>query len=1036
MKKQIFYILLIILLANSVYSLTINKPTDSQNIYNTLSLTLNTSAINYTNATWYSWNNVVNYTLCSTGSDCSDNETIITIPRQGYYNISVWANDSLGNITSEIATNVFVGNKTDLDNASIIADLKVGNILEPEYYTTIMRWDISTLGLEDKLIKRANMMLFIYNIYFSFGRNITIYRGKDYTWNESSSASDINLIAQDIETNTTMTSETDDTYTLFNVTEIVNADKNQNSTTFRIYDSRYVQPAVIWASDNTGLYIGSEAYYAFCDRENSCGWNKSPYLNISYYNTNQNPNTTNIIANNTKLNTTNNHNFTYQVSDDNDYVINATLFVNNIPNASTSQPSLDVQNSISFNASSGTYDMFIRSYDSDGVYNDSTSYVIRINSPPTMTSLELNKTSGVTDSNVLNCTAIGIADTDSEDIVTYNYEWYKNSVAQGYNNASVGSSEFTAGDQWYCEAHVTDNYLNSSKYTSSTIAISSSYVAPSIDFINATTGSTGINSTAINPTNNNSWINLSVTFTDANTELWTAYFCTTPTWSNCLNNVSGTTLCISTKNSTEKTLNCKIDANRGSSGTNNYYTFVQDNNTFVSTGRINTYNLNLFPNTPTLTNNTFVNNNWFLINFTSTDADNDLLNYTIYGNSSTDTMQQLQSSNLSYYNWTGLSDGVYYTKAYSTDEHAYSSLVNSSIFIFTVDSIDPQLSVTSPTHDSIYNSQLVSLTISATDINLNKCYYDIYYKDTGTLKESDYDIGCSGTTFLSAPYYSGGYNLKVYVNDSAGNTDSTEINFTTVAPASSTPQLTGGGSTGGTETIIVVKEGNFTMETESGSDSYNIIAIPGSNITKLVCLTNLGGTATTLSMSCLGENNSICEWISFSDKQVTLLPNKNIKKCVDVNIAIPKNAKYGAEYYFSVIASDQEGNKGALGFTVNLGRVVGYVQEFFRKLIKPWKTIPFSKWKEGTSDLGIANIFPILAFTILIPILFYLILSKLPTLGYGLFPFFGIFIIGPIINITRRKFRKKRIKKLFADIIQINKIWTPIWVFLVVTIII
>lgn len=125
-----------------------------------------------------------------------------------------------------------------------------------------------------------------------------------------------------------------------------------------------------------------------------------------------------------------------------------------------------------------------------------------------------------------------------------------------------------------------------------------------------------------------------------------------------------------------------------------------------------------------------------------------------------------------------------------------------------VDLYYPNLTVTSPVQSTTYYTETVSLTISTADLFRDKCFYDLYYKDSGILKVSNNDIDCSGTTTLDTPYYSGGYMLNVSVNDSAGQVNSTIINFTTIAPPTPVQPPSGGGSA----TIKNITIINFTKE--------------------------------------------------------------------------------------------------------------------------------------------------------------------------------------------------------------------------------
>lgn len=90
----------------------INSPTE---IVNTKAFTINITNSNGFNQTIiYSWNNgTTNTTLCN---DCTaKNWTEYTFLKQGFFNLTVWANNSTGSIQINYSNNIFVGNDTFLN---------------------------------------------------------------------------------------------------------------------------------------------------------------------------------------------------------------------------------------------------------------------------------------------------------------------------------------------------------------------------------------------------------------------------------------------------------------------------------------------------------------------------------------------------------------------------------------------------------------------------------------------------------------------------------------------------------------------------------------------------------------------------------------------------------------------------------------------------------------------------------------------------------------------------------------------------------
>lgn len=91
----------------------INKPTDNQEVLNTLSMLINTSQAGYNQTIWYSLDNgISNKTLCMNSLECQTNANFT---HQGFFNVTIWANKTTGEKTYKTISNVFVGNQTTYD---------------------------------------------------------------------------------------------------------------------------------------------------------------------------------------------------------------------------------------------------------------------------------------------------------------------------------------------------------------------------------------------------------------------------------------------------------------------------------------------------------------------------------------------------------------------------------------------------------------------------------------------------------------------------------------------------------------------------------------------------------------------------------------------------------------------------------------------------------------------------------------------------------------------------------------------------------
>lgn len=90
--------------------LIINTPSDNDELLNTKNETINISATTYNDTIWYTINEGKTNTTLFLKSE--ENETSFMYPRQGYFNLTVYANKSDGTEISQTVENIFVGNIT------------------------------------------------------------------------------------------------------------------------------------------------------------------------------------------------------------------------------------------------------------------------------------------------------------------------------------------------------------------------------------------------------------------------------------------------------------------------------------------------------------------------------------------------------------------------------------------------------------------------------------------------------------------------------------------------------------------------------------------------------------------------------------------------------------------------------------------------------------------------------------------------------------------------------------------------------------
>jgi len=137
-------------------------------------------------------------------------------------------------------------------------------------------------------------------------------------------------------------------------------------------------------------------------------------------------------------------------------------------------------------------------------------------------------------------------------------------------------------------------------------------------------------------------------------------------------------------------------------------------------------------------------------------------------------LEQTNSSGLNNTNYVfteSLTDGVYNWTCIGYDDEANTGTFTARTF--TVDTTSPTIDLVSPneTFDYMYENFTLQLNFTATDTNLDTCWYD--YNDTNNTME------CSTGVLNSSNfnYTKDVNNLTVYANDSVGNTGSQLISW-------------------------------------------------------------------------------------------------------------------------------------------------------------------------------------------------------------------------------------------------------------------
>jgi len=435
-------------------------------------------------------------------------------------------------------------------------------------------------------------------------------------------------------------------------------------------------------------------------------------------------------------------------------------------------------------------------------YYNSTTITIQ-NYNVTLDTISLNDTT-VTDVEDLNCTLGTIIDIDGDTLIPY-YDWLLEGVSQGITTSNLSNTRTTIDDIWQCRSWIGDTYVNSSNRTSGSVAIESSYIAPIINYTNATAFGSTKQSDSINPTNNNTLINISINITDANVgDNWTGVVCTTSDFSNGNCSSSSNFLCSTAKNTSFYNLWCTINISSYASGSFTYYTSVRDNTSLDSSALSGTFWVN-HPTSlstirePTL-NNSKKNRNWTILNSSCSDANSeDTIMYSYYNNLS-GSFDLIYNSTTSSYNFTNLNETTYYIISNCKDDSNYTS-GNSSIYYFSIDITIPNGSVSAPVQGTTYTSRTITLTQLANDTNLDSCFYSVMQPLINAVDIVNTTTSCSFISNFNVSA-STDFTLYFYVNDTAGNLNLTTINFSVDTSSNS-----GGGGGGGAVKIQTIYQG-------------------------------------------------------------------------------------------------------------------------------------------------------------------------------------------------------------------------------------
>ena len=397
---------------------------------------------------------------------------------------------------------------------------------------------------------------------------------------------------------------------------------------------------------------------------------------------------------------------------------------------------------LSLNLSDGTYTWNYIVFNNMGNSNwSSNNYTITIDSIAPSISI-------TTPSNNTNSTNTNLNINFTRSDLHLNNCWWTNN--SGINNYSLSSCENITNITWNqgttnLIAYANDTFGN---INSSQVSFTIDSIAPSLTITNPKIG---------NDSFSTGTIDLNYIVNDATIGLSSCWY----------KNDSGNNITIACGTNTT--------ISQASDGTYTVYMWANDTlNNVASTSKI----WIVSSNAPIINLNPISNDYWFnygtniYFNYTATDG-NGLSECQLWGNwtGAWHKNYTWNSPNSGAMNFTSLniSDGYYKWNIWCNDTTGLAGTSSWAVenITFGIDTIYPNLNLISPTN-STYTTNSISLNFTSNDTNIDTCWYNINNTNNITLSS------CNNTTFTANQ---GSSILRIFVNDSANNINSSNISF-------------------------------------------------------------------------------------------------------------------------------------------------------------------------------------------------------------------------------------------------------------------
>jgi len=256
-------------------------------------------------------------------------------------------------------------------------------------------------------------------------------------------------------------------------------------------------------------------------------------------------------------------------------------------------------------------------------------------------------------------------------------------------------------------------------------------------------------------------------------------------------------------NSTPVTCGTNFSGLTSDEGTNTWTIYINDTSANENSTSITFQKDTGFPlisyGVGTEVNTSNLSQSHIYINVSVTETNEDTIVFKLYYSNGTLVNRTSYTDSRRLINWTGLNEGVY---IYNVSVNDTSNNVNSTITrTLTLDTTYPQIKIITPSNNSAQTINMVNINYTRSDTNLDSCWYT---RDSGV---TNYTLA-SCTNITSVNWGEGTHNVRIYVNDSANNVNSSSVRFSISFPTGGQLPPNGGGGTTITPTII----GNTTIK--------------------------------------------------------------------------------------------------------------------------------------------------------------------------------------------------------------------------------